>query len=66
MSPSVLTSSLLQAASQDTRDLKPEAPPLVSKNKYKKGDDLRFTRRTIPWIVSFEIVMEDIAYDHRL
>jgi hypothetical protein len=30
------------------------------------GDDLRFTRRTIPWIVSFEIVMEDIAYDHRL
>lgn len=36
MSPSVLTSSLLLAASQDTRDLKPEAPPLVSKNKYKK------------------------------
>ena len=29
-------------------------------------DDLCFTRRTIPWIVSFEIVMEDIAYDHRL
>ena len=25
-----------------------------------------YDRREIPWIVSFEIVMEDIAYDHRL
>ncbi|KAK8962502.1 hypothetical protein KSP40_PGU000293 [Platanthera guangdongensis] len=32
----------------------------------KNDDDLQFTRRTIQWIVSFDLVMEDMDDDHRL